>query len=87
MVPFRIVTSVVDRYAHWRWDLAYGVVTAMLGGYVLTTWPASALWLVGTLIGVELLMRGGAWIGAGVEIRQAIKRGEPPPRVREPLGG
>jgi uncharacterized membrane protein HdeD (DUF308 family) len=74
---FRVITSVVDRYAHWGWDLAYGVLAMVLGGYVLYTWPVSSLWLVGTLVGLELLFRGGAWLAAGLAIRRALKGGGP----------
>jgi uncharacterized membrane protein HdeD (DUF308 family) len=71
---FRIITSVLDRYAHWGWDLAYGVLAASLGAWVLSTWPISSLWVIGTVVGVELIFRGVAWLGIGAAMRRAEKR-------------
>ncbi len=70
---FRGITSVVDRYPQWGWDFFYGVVATVLGAYVLGTWPISSLWLVGTLVGIELVVRGAAWIGAGFALRNTTR--------------
>jgi uncharacterized membrane protein HdeD (DUF308 family) len=72
---FRGVTSVVDRYAHWGWDLAYGLAAVALGVLVVSTWPISSLYFVGTLVGIELCARGGAWVGAGIAIRKVLRSG------------
>jgi uncharacterized membrane protein HdeD (DUF308 family) len=70
---FRGITSVIDRYPHWGWDFFYGIVAIVLGGYVLGTWPISSLWLVGTLVGIELVVRGAAWMGAGFALRKMTR--------------
>ena len=71
---FHAITAVIDRYEHWGWDLVYGALATLLGVYVLATWPISSLWLVGTLVGIELVLRGIAWIGAGVTLRRTRDR-------------
>ena len=71
---FRIVTAAASRYAHWGWDVGYGIVALVLGGYVLMSWPISAVWLVGTLVGVELVSRGIAWLGVGIALRRFQRR-------------
>ena len=71
---FHAITAVIDRYEHWGWDLVYGALATLLGVYVLATWPISSLWLVGTLVGIELVLRGIAWIGAGVTLRRTRAR-------------
>jgi membrane protein HdeD len=38
--------------------LAGGVVTLLLGFMVLSRWPVSALWFLGTVLGVELILDG-----------------------------
>jgi len=35
-----------------------GVVTLVLGLMLFSTWPVSALWFLGTLVGVELIVDG-----------------------------
>ena len=59
---FRIGAAVVLRFPSWGWAAVSGVVTAALGVLVWSGWPMSALWLIGTCVGVELLLRGWAWV-------------------------
>ncbi len=40
------------------WQLVNGVVTLLLGGMIWSQWPSSAVWAIGTLVGVNLLMTG-----------------------------
>ena len=42
----------------WSWFLASGLVSVLLGALLLFHWPASALWAVGTLLGINLLFAG-----------------------------
>jgi uncharacterized membrane protein HdeD (DUF308 family) len=67
---FRIVTSVADRYLHWGWDFFQGAVSIFLGVVVFARWPTSTLWLVGTLVGVEIFFRGCGLVVAGLDIRR-----------------
>ena len=67
---FRCVTSVADRYFHWGWDFALGAISIFLGVIVIGQWPVSALWVVGTLVGVEIFFRGLGLMVAGLDIRR-----------------
>ncbi len=40
------------------WLMVDGVITLVLAGLVWFTWPASALWIVGVLVGVSMLFSG-----------------------------
>jgi len=73
---FRLVTSIGDRYAQWGWDFFYGLIAIVLGVIVIAQWPLSALWLVGTLVGLELIFRGAAMMGAGLSLRSVLHRPE-----------
>lgn len=42
----------------WRWFLADGLASLLLGVLILARWPASSLWAIGTLIGVAVLTSG-----------------------------
>ncbi|XXF81272.1 DUF308 domain-containing protein [Myxococcaceae bacterium GXIMD 01537] len=70
---FRGFTSIIDRYANWGWDFVYGIVAVILGVMLFSQWPNSSLWLVGTLVGVELLIRGSAVMGAALAMRKGIR--------------
>ncbi len=70
---FRIISSLVDRFPYWGWSLLNGIVTFLLGVIIYRLYdrfPESAVWILGLLIGLELLFHGWTWI----MISLAIKR-------------
>jgi uncharacterized membrane protein HdeD (DUF308 family) len=66
---FKIVTAVVYRFAAWGWSLAGGIVDVLLGVMIWQEWPASALWVIGLFVGINLLFRGFNWIALGLALR------------------
>lgn len=40
------------------WRFFNGIVSLILGGMVLWQWPASSLWLIGSLIAIEMIFSG-----------------------------
>lgn len=40
------------------WRFFNGLVSLVLGGLVLWQWPSSSLWLIGTLIAIEMIFSG-----------------------------
>ncbi|MFP4148628.1 MAG: DUF308 domain-containing protein, partial [Nitriliruptoraceae bacterium] len=38
--------------------LLNGAITLLLGGLVLSRWPVSALWFLGTVLGIQLILDG-----------------------------
>ncbi|BAY59507.1 hypothetical protein NIES2135_63840 (plasmid) [Leptolyngbya boryana NIES-2135] len=46
---------------NWGWMLVSGIIGIILGIYIWSNVPASATWLLGTLIGVNLLF-DGVWM-------------------------
>ena len=65
---FRGVLALVDRYPYWGWDLFYGLVSILVGLWLVASLPTSAAWLLGTMVAVELLARGVAVMGASVAL-------------------
>ncbi|QSQ26676.1 HdeD family acid-resistance protein [Pyxidicoccus parkwayensis] len=70
---FRIFTSLFTRQEGWGWELANGVISLALGLIVWSRFPASAMWLIGTFVGIEILFRGISWIVFSLGLR-----GQPP---------
>jgi len=50
----------------WGWLLISGIVSAILGFFIFKHWPSDAPWMVGLLIGLNLLLTGWALIMIGV---------------------
>lgn len=67
---FRAVVSLVERFPMWGWSLANGIITLLLGVIIVRHFPEAALWLIGTLVGIEILFNGWFWIMLGVEARR-----------------
>lgn len=66
---FRIVVSLVERFPQWGWALLNGIVTMVAGLIIYDTYPASGLWVIGLLVGLELLFNGWTWIMLSLAIR------------------
>ncbi len=60
----------------WGWLLFDACITALLGILILAHWPASAIWAIGTLIGVAVLMRGITRIALSIGLRRVVGRVE-----------
>lgn len=46
-----------------------GAVTILLGLIIVTHWPANSIWVLGTLLGVDLLFNGAGWVSFGLGLR------------------
>ena len=63
---FFVVEGVVDLAAYFvarniqgaGWILADGVITLILGILVWRQWPSSSSWVIGTLVGISMIMTG-----------------------------
>ena len=73
---FRIVVALVERFPQWGWVLFNGVVTLTVGIIIYDTFPASALWLIGLLVGIELLFNGLSWIMLSLAMRRVQNAAE-----------
>ncbi len=55
----------------WVWVVLSGVLTALVGMIILNHWPISSLYILGLLLGVDLVFAGLGWIGMGLGLRKA----------------
>ncbi len=58
---FRCVGALMMRYPQWGWSLLNGAVTLLAGIIIYRQLPLDALWVVGLLVGLELLFNGWTW--------------------------
>lgn len=63
---FRIVSSLAIRFPYWGWSLLNGIITFLLGLVIYRLFEhgpkAADLWVLGLLIGIEMLFHGWTWI-------------------------
>jgi uncharacterized membrane protein HdeD (DUF308 family) len=65
---FRAVGAGAIRFPRWGWTVLSGLIALAFGIYILATWPATSVYLIGILIGVDLIFDGGALVGFGSAI-------------------
>jgi uncharacterized membrane protein HdeD (DUF308 family) len=70
---FRIVASLAVQFPYWGWSLLNGLITFMLGVIIYRLYenhPMSSVWILGLLIGVEMLFNGWTWIMLSLAVRR-----------------
>jgi uncharacterized membrane protein HdeD (DUF308 family) len=68
---FRMIASLILRFDNWGWVFFNGAVTFILGMLIYSDWPVSGLWVIGTFIGVDLILSGWSWIVMALTARNA----------------
>jgi uncharacterized membrane protein HdeD (DUF308 family) len=66
---FRVVLALSQRFSGWGWTLLGGVITVVLGILIWREFPESALWVIGTFIGIDLVFNGVSWVMLGLAVR------------------
>jgi uncharacterized membrane protein HdeD (DUF308 family) len=67
---FRSISALVVKYPLWGWSLLNGLVTLLLGIIIYRHFPTSGLWVIGLLIGVEMLLHGWCDIMLALAVRK-----------------
>lgn len=57
----------------WLWLLASGIISVLLAGLLLVGFPSTALWAVGLLFGVNLLVTGVTLLMVGMRTRRTTR--------------
>lgn len=63
---FRGISGSILRFRNWGWVVFSGIVSIFLGAFILSQLPVSSLWLIGTLVGVEILVHGWSLLMLGM---------------------
>lgn len=68
---FRMLSALLLRFDQWGWVFFNGAVTFLLGLLIYSDWPVSGLWVIGTFIGIDLILSGWTWIVLSLTARNA----------------
>src|SRR5437899_341937 len=58
--------------APWVWVSLSGVITFLIGLVILAHWPVASLYVLGIFLGIDLVVAGAGWIGAGLGLKRAV---------------
>lgn len=78
---FFVIEGVVDVIAYFStrrrgasgWMLADGIVTLLLGFLIWRQWPYSSLWVIGTLLGISMLLTGITRLMMTLGVRRLLR--------------
>ena len=67
---FRLAAGVAVRNPYAGLFAIHGVISILLGVLIIAEWPNSLLWVIGTLVAIDLLMNGIRLIAFGLAARR-----------------
>jgi uncharacterized membrane protein HdeD (DUF308 family) len=81
LIVFFVVQGLADIFIYLRVRksipsgslLLHGIVTLILGLMIWMHWPSSALWVVGTLVGINMIMTGTTRLMLTLAVRKVMK--------------
>ncbi len=68
-----LIGSLVERFPNWGWFAFEGAVSIAAGYLVFSNPLTSSIWLIGFMVGLQMIFRGAAWISLGVMGRSLTK--------------
>jgi uncharacterized membrane protein HdeD (DUF308 family) len=60
-----------DESRAWGWLVASGIVDFILAGVIISGWPGTAAWVIGLIVGVDLMFAGWALVMIALRSRKA----------------
>jgi uncharacterized membrane protein HdeD (DUF308 family) len=68
---FKIILAVQYRaMGNWGWTLFSGLLSMALGGLIWAQWPSDAAWIIGLLIGIDLIFGGWTMMILGMTAKR-----------------
>jgi uncharacterized membrane protein HdeD (DUF308 family) len=56
----------------WGLVLLSGIITLLLGLIIVAHWPTASLYVLGILLGVDLIVAGAGWLAIGLGLRRLV---------------
>ncbi|MGH3184111.1 MAG: HdeD family acid-resistance protein [Streptosporangiaceae bacterium] len=66
----RLTMGALLRPPGWGWTIAAGVVDILLAVLISVHWPATAFWVIGLFVGIEMIVGGWSVILTSLELRR-----------------
>jgi uncharacterized membrane protein HdeD (DUF308 family) len=73
----RLTITLSERFPGWGWGVVAALADAVLGILILAWWPATSLIVLGTLVGVQLIISGANAFATGHAVRRFLAPIEP----------
>lgn len=81
LIAFFVAQGLIDIFGYLRtrnsgvsgWLLLDGLITLILGLMIWRHWPSSSLWVIGVLVGINMIMTGTTRLMLTVAVRRETK--------------
>jgi uncharacterized membrane protein HdeD (DUF308 family) len=81
LIAFFVALGVIDIMAFFRmrksgasgWLLFEGIITLILGLMIWRHWPSGSLWVIGTLVGINMILTGTTRLMLALAARKAVR--------------
>lgn len=67
---FRVVAALSYRFPGWGWLLVSGLVAILLGILIVVQWPDTAYWVIGLIVGIDMIFDGWWWVMIALAMRK-----------------
>jgi uncharacterized membrane protein HdeD (DUF308 family) len=74
---FRFAVAVAVRNPYGPWIVLHGLIGIVLGLMILGGWPFSSIWVIGTLVGIDMVFNGARLITLGMAGRRSAAHAHP----------
>ena len=72
---FRLLIAISMRFHNRTWLLIHGIINLMLGSTIWSDWPVSGLWVIGVVIGLDMVFNGCSLLMLGLIAATASSSG------------
>lgn len=81
LIAFFVAHGIIDIVAYFQtrksgasgWVLFEGIITLILGLMIWRHWPSGSLWVIGTLVGINMIFTGTTRLMLALAVRRAVK--------------
>jgi uncharacterized membrane protein HdeD (DUF308 family) len=56
-------------HSGWGWQFTSAVASFFLGAFIIATFPFSAIWVPGIILGIDLIVMGASLVGFSVDLK------------------
>jgi uncharacterized membrane protein HdeD (DUF308 family) len=67
---FKITAALVHRFPNWIWVLLSGVLSALLGFFIWSEIQEFTPFLLGTLLGIDMIFNGWMWVALSLMMKK-----------------
>ncbi len=66
----RVIAGIAVKNPYRGWFIFHGIISTILGVMIVSEWPYSSVWVIGTLVAIDLLFEGFRLMSFSLAVRK-----------------